>query len=319
MIASHPETEASHGLQRFAFQLWEHMPSTGNFVISPYSAAVALAMAADGATGETRREIVDVMGMETNTIAGWSREIGKRLKEANLLTYDPMFSIREEYVKLLTSRWGSLVGNPLQDESIVIENHIDFHGLWPVKFVTQGIHPWGNTKPVAFMQQTGYYRYSNINGQQILWLTYAPTCTHPGIQFALILDDDISSPLHVGLSKQLGKRTYIRLTMPSFAIHQDWFRLGNALKGMGINRAFSPLTAQFDYMSTDQLCIDMVRQKASVRVTETGTTADATTQVQMTSGCGWLSEPLDIVVNKPFRFAIVCKDMVLFVGRVETP
>jgi len=56
--------EVAAGLNDFAGRLFGKAEATGNLVLSPYSVAMALAMCVNGARGRTRREMLDVLGVD---------------------------------------------------------------------------------------------------------------------------------------------------------------------------------------------------------------------------------------------------------------
>jgi serpin B len=128
---------------RFAFRLLGELPADANAVLSPASVRLALAMAAEGARGDTERELRDVLGLEDRAAARaelgavlrrwealtrpaelppadasedprirrWKEEEGKRLavklSVANRLWASRQSAVRVEYEELLRDAYGA--------------------------------------------------------------------------------------------------------------------------------------------------------------------------------------------------------------------
>ncbi len=61
---TNPETAAENSELSFEQKLLSRMPDDKNYMVSPFSLKMALAMAANGADGETKSEILDVLDIE---------------------------------------------------------------------------------------------------------------------------------------------------------------------------------------------------------------------------------------------------------------
>ena len=78
----------------FAFSLMKRMPEDGNYMISPVSVKLALAMAAGGAEGETRRQMLDVLQIEDlDAFNQQARDVIDTLNRAEDETYQVANSI----------------------------------------------------------------------------------------------------------------------------------------------------------------------------------------------------------------------------------
>ena len=113
--------------------------------------------------------------------------------------------------------------------------------------------------------------------------------------------------------------TEVPLSLPKFKLAWE-DRLNDELQRMGMQKAFDPYGAEFGRiarLSTGNLYIDFVKQKAFVDVNEVGTEAAAVTVV----GIGVTSAPLPVEINRPFVFAIRerLSGTVLFLGKIVEP
>jgi serpin B len=113
----------------------------------------------------------------------------------------------------------------------------------------------------------------------------------------------------------------VRLPRFEFA---SGFRLGDALRTLGMTDAFDPQAADFSGMVAEdasrRLAVDEVYHDTFLRVDETGTEAAAATGVVMVETSAPL-EPFEFVADRPFLFAIRDRptDTVVFLGRVVDP
>jgi len=109
----------------------------------------------------------------------------------------------------------------------------------------------------------------------------------------------------------------VMVQMPKFEL--EWGGLLNdALKAMGMERAFQPFQADFSRMTpATDAHISRVRQKTYMRVDEEGTEAAAATSV----GMGFTSAPPGITVDRPYLLAIRerLSGTVLFLGAIRDP
>ncbi|MCQ2146202.1 MAG: serpin family protein, partial [Bacteroidales bacterium] len=92
------------------------------------------------------------------------------------------------------------------------------------------------------------------------------------------------------------------------------------LISMGINEAFSS-HADFSNMTDAPVCVDQVKQKTFIEVSEEGTEAAAVTSigVRLTSVRPVEQSPVIMTVDHPFVFAIVDADNddILFMGNIR--
>jgi len=129
-----------------------------------------------------------------------------------------------------------------------------------------------------------------------------------------VLDDDTWRAWLGSLREQSGE---ILVQMPKFEL--EWGGLLNdALKALGMEKAFNPEEADFSRMTpATDAHISRVNQKTYMRVDEEGTEAAAATSVAV----GITSAPPAVTVDRPYLLAIreSLSGTVLFVGVVRDP
>ncbi|MCM1187358.1 MAG: serpin family protein [Lachnoclostridium sp.] len=117
----------------------------------------------------------------------------------------------------------------------------------------------------------------------------------------------------------------INLRLPKFEITYEQ-KLNDSLENMGLKRAFDPENADFSGIGNisegHNLYIDLVRQKAVIRVDEEGTEAAAVTEAAMADGGVMMMEPpKDVFFDQPFLYLIMEKEtkVPLFMGIMDNP
>ena len=88
---------------------------------------------------------------------------------------------------------------------------------------------------------------------------------------------------------------------------------------MGINLAFNPVLAEIPNMCDKNVYINMMRQKAKIKVNEEGSEAAAVTVAGMFETAYIPTEPLKAIfhANRPFVYVIreASSGIILFVGK----
>jgi len=181
-----------------------------NCVISPVSLAYALAMAAQGAGGETQSELLALLDVqEAAQVAEMQKSLtqsGLRLANAAFLTGDliPKAEYTEELRTAFGAEWfeneGDMVGRinawvqdhtdgmidkllngPLsEDAALVLANAVAMDAKWSVPFRAENtskgtFHAAGRDVTVDFMRQKAWFGYGERDGVQLLCKSYAGT------------------------------------------------------------------------------------------------------------------------------------------------
>jgi len=211
--------------------------------------------------------------------------------------------------------------------AMLLVNAIYFDGNWTTRFDPADTAPGtftragGSTVTVDMMKLSdAKVSLGGGNGYQAAELPYG------GGAFAmtLVVPQGDARAFVAGLDRarwdsivqSLGEpRDIDLLSMPKLKLSYDVW-LNDALRAMGMARAFTP-AADFSGMSdATDLCIDFVRQKTALEVDEAGTRAAAVTVVGMrpTSFNG-------LIVDRPYLLAIRerLSGTVLFMGLVGDP
>jgi serpin B len=75
--------DAVAAMAAFSRDLWDTLPGRDNLALSPYSIAVALAMTANGAVGETRQQMLDVL--HVGSLSAYNRGLGALTQDIEAL------------------------------------------------------------------------------------------------------------------------------------------------------------------------------------------------------------------------------------------
>ena len=111
----------------------------------------------------------------------------------------------------------------------------------------------------------------------------------------------------------------VNMCMPRFTM-ESCIELNERLQQLGMTTAFEPFEADFSKISSEELFVSRVLQKTFVKVDETGTEAAAVTVMLMDAAAAPPEEePKEFYADRPFLYAIVKGDTILFLGRFVKP
>lgn len=319
-------------------------PKDENVVVSPYSAAVALSMLAEGAQGQTRVEF-------DNALAGVlykAEDLGSNdtvvVKSANSVWIDDNFSPRNRYVSLLQKDFDAFLdvlnfADPATVKAInnwcsentngkiteilnrldpgnvmVLINALYFNAPWEDEFdpdmtSEQTFYGVAKESKVRLMGRKGYYLYAEHNGFQMIQLPYQ------GLKYAMYV---ILPPKGADIDRmlpELDERMYhsamdmlqqqeVRFFLPRFKAETSML-LNKPLQNMGIKTAFTSAADFSGIAEMGPLVLDQVKQKCYIDVSEKGTEAAAVTSAQIRLTSARPVVKLPVMrVDRPFMFVI---------------
>ena len=108
--------------------------------------------------------------------------------------------------------------------------------------------------------------------------------------------------------------------VPQFDYGVSLDELARPLRTLGVTDAFDGALAEFSPLSEEPLFLSSVRQDAAISIDEEGCVGAAYTAVSMNTGAAMPPEEnFTLDLNRPFLFAVMEGETVLFVGIVENP
>lgn len=319
-------------------------PKDENVVVSPYSAAVALSMLAEGAQGQTRVEFDNAL----DGVLYKAEDLGSNdsvvVKSANSVWIDDNFSPRNRYVNLLEKDFDAFLDvlnfadpatlkainnwcsentngkiteilNRLDPSNVmVLINALYFNAPWEEEFdpdMTSEQTFYGVTKEskVKLMGRKGYYLYAEHNGFQMIQLPYQ------GLKYAMYV---VLPPEGADVDKLLPKldeqmynsamdmlqQQEVRFYLPRFKAETSML-LNKPLQNMGIKTAFTSAADFSGIAEMGPLVLDQVKQKCYIDVSEKGTEAAAVTSAQIRLTSARPVVKLPVMrVDRPFMFVI---------------
>ena len=319
----------------------------GNVFLSPLSADIALAMAQQGAAGETLNEM-------NAWLTPLSVSDDEQLQAANSLWIETGFPVKESFFQACkpfradvfnqhilprdVNEWVSnhtngkiptILADPLPAAlSMVLVNAIYFKADWVNDFndhaTRQQLFYPQDAEPhdVNMMHKTAHFDYLETADAQIIELPYQ------NFRYAMdiilpnkdVLAREYARKFNIGVVKDLGKLQNVKvaLSMPKFKVEYER-SLGNDLQALGIRRAFTA-DADFSGISDVRTNIDAVIQKTYLDVNETGTEAAAATAVVMVkSALPRPEKPVEMTIDRPFVLLIrnIETGAVVFIGKIE--
>ena len=319
-------------------------PKGENVVVSPYSAAVALSMLAEGAEGETRVEFDNALGGVLYKAEDLGGNDTVKVESANSVWVDDNFSIRNRYVSLLQNdfdafittqnfadpatvrainNWCSENTNGKIDNIIdrldpgmvmILANALYFNAPWEDEFdpsmtTEQVFHGVTKDTDVKMMSRKAFYNYAEYNGIQMIHLPYA------GMKYGMYV---VLPPKGADIDKLLPEVTpaaldaafgmfaqeEVRFSMPKFRLETSMV-LNKALNNMGIKTAFTSAADFGGIAEMGPLVLDQVKQKCFIDVAEKGTEAAAVTVGQIRlTSVRPVQNVKTMKVDRPFVFLI---------------
>lgn len=341
----------------FGFEVIREIYREGeNIVFSPMSLEIALSMAADGADGDTLSEILTAMQCaSTDEILA---DISSYVHSANAAFTSEKMEVRQDYIERLNdaygAEWFAIDENVLEnandwahqntnglidplltqeldaDTGLILINAVAMDADWQSPFYESEVekdvfHAASGDIEVDMMHRDAYMDYIERDGVQIVRLPYANSelamyvmLPQEGGMQALL--DALCEQGSDYFAAEMGRRK-VMLGLPKLDV-SDENSLNAALNALGIEKAFG-MEADFSGISETPLYISDIFQKARISIDEAGTQAAATTVVVMPMMAVAPSddEPAEMLVNRPFAFAIVDEacGSVCFAGVIEAP
>lgn len=326
-----------------------------NIVVSPYSAGMVLAMLEEGAGGETRAELDNalngaVFGKEE--LDGGKNTV---IQSSNAVWISDNFSVRNRYVSHLENEFGAFIDTQdfsspsavnvindwctektsgkikkiiervSPDMVMLLVNALYFNAPWASAFDEQAtsdavFHGTGGDTSAPMMTRRAMANYAEYQGAKMIELPYE------GERYAMYVVLPPSGMSPDAVLPYIGESQYrtamsllepkeVILKMPKFR-NETSLVLNKALEKMGVRTAFTS-AADFSGISVSgPLCVNIVKQKCYIDVTEKGTEAAAVTsaQVRLTS----VRPVTTMTVDRPFIFVIADMDNkdILFAGKI---
>lgn len=217
-----------------------------------------------------------------------------------------------------------------QATTLVLTNAIYFNAKWLHQFNPGSTtsSPFNlrdgspiNVPTMHISQQFGYYRGEGITAVELPY-------TGSEVSMILLIPDQgnfdqaeqkLTAEQWDAVVKGM-HYTQVNLAMPKFKFSSE-VALNGPLSRSGMPIAFQPERADFSGMDgTKTLYISDVLHKAYINLDEFGTEAAAATAV-VVGATSMPAEPVDLIVDRPFLFAIQDKPTgeILFLGRVTDP
>lgn len=317
---------------------------TGNQLLSPVSLALALSMAADGANGDTRAEMLNALASESADWAALRASLEKSgLKIANAAFTAADLSVNSDYITRLNDEYAAewfemgadivdkinswtnrhtdglieklLDAAPDADTQLILLNAVAMDAKWALPFDADAttdatFHAPSSDATVPMMHKTAYLEYGETEIAQLLRLRYLDSDLT--MLLALPKADHTEQENLAALSEQglayfsaIGEKTRVQLALPKVDFAAE-NGLNDALNAAGIQTAFTDL-ADFSGISDSPLYIGSVIQKARLIIDEDGTKAAAVTEISLPASALITEEPIAFTADHPF-IAIVADE-----------
>lgn len=330
-----------------------------NAFVSPIGLTWSLAMAAEGAEGDTLLRILKALDLEqledAAALGSTMREAGLRWASAAFVK--PGLQLLPGYVDKLSAAYGAQVyplddradadawasaqtdglvdGLPAtglsEDAQLMLLNAVAMDAEWaspfdPEETFEDDFHtPDGDVK-VPFMHQQAFAQYGEEMGMRFIQKGYL------GGRLAILLAVPRSGKLSSALNslKEHGMKCFVfkrkpesvKLSLPKLDCSFDG-AMADAIGAAGCWLPFSDKYAQFPGISDEPLVISGIAQRIRVQIDEGGTRAAAVTELDMSKAAPRMQEdePVELKLDQPFIFIIFDRETneICFAGTVVNP
>ena len=350
--------ETSPAGEKLGFEMLKELYAEGNVLLSPASLAVALGMAAEGASGETLEQILTALGVED--LSELNGVVPEEIKSANAAFVAQGLPLKGDYIDRLSEAYGAewfdldadvaekvnvwvaehtdglidrlLTEAPDPQTGLILINAIAMDAKWAKPFeayntIEDSFHAPEGDVTVEMMYQRDFFDYVERDGLQIIRLPYEGGALEmwialPGEGVSVGLTGLLDALAEQGMDylKDGAEEREVDLFLPKFDLTTE-NSLSDALKALGVEAPFGE-NADFSGVSEVPLRIDEILQKVRVQLDEEGTRAAAATAAIVACMAAIPEEePVEMRADRPFAFVIADgeTDSVCFAGVVENP
>ena len=303
----------------------------GQTVVSPVSLNLALLMAAEGAKGQTRAELLAAAGLTEETMAQYALQAmalaNSGVSMANAAFVKEGFAVLESYDAPLKEKYQAerfafagedvngkvnawvkektrglieqLLNQPPDPNlMLMLVNALAMKADWSDPFEAENtyketFHAATGDAETDFMHMTSFMPYAVLDGMRAVRLNYAGS----ELGLTVILPDgDIAAALEKLAANPVNWNTALgEMAEVSLALPKlstaDTLSLVETLKALGVKEAFGR-TADFSGIDgAKDLLIGTVLQKTRLDIDEQGTTAAAATSIGFNAKAMPISEP----------------------------
>ena len=348
------QADMTVGINDFAYDMYREVFEDKDVFISPFSMSLALSMLTTGADGNTAEQLLSALGFEGRTAedldAYYSAVLGNMaasdpstsLSIANAIWSDKTIALKSQFMENCRNYFDSEAAsvdfsdpatlNILNDwtsehtggkidrmydelpdgTAAVLANALHFKATWPFDFLRS------NDRLLAKVTTT-YYEGDGFSAVQLPYGngTYAMRIIQPAEGTSLkSMVEKLDGEFFNHASREAA---IVTLDIPVFSFSYE-SHLNEALKSLGVEDAYSPMTADFSKMSDDQLYVGDMLHKTFVDVNEKGTEASAITAITMllnASGKEKTPRKVDFKVTRDFIFEIIDRstNLIVFIGQ----
>ncbi len=331
-------TETEKGYMKagnaMAFRFLDKMYEGTNLIVSPLSLQYALAMTANGASGETLQEIVDFLGYGEDGIEALNAyckklieelpavDLNVSLKLTDAILANDQFPLLPAFKQTVESNYYAAVESmPFTNPDYTAARINEWASRSTNGFIDKVLEP-SELSPdaVAYIMNALYFKakWAGSDYNPMFSDVAIPYANYKYFMYILLPDGNDVKPLLEKLrATPWGEITggllndaEVHLRFPKFSIENKLY-LKEALEAMGVQKAFGR-GAGFDRMFEPKpgwyYWIEKVIQKARIDVTEWGTEAAAVTVVEMDgateAGPGQEPKRINFFADHPFVYVI---------------
>lgn len=220
---------------------------------------------------------------------------------------------------------------PGADTQMILFSALYFKGAWSDPFSKEN-NSQGPFYKADGSASNGDTEYMNQKSGGLYWegdgFAAGSRSMQNGARMLFILPDEDLSPEDLAAHPEVLRQVlfpenaeYAQITwrVPKFSVADSPTDIPQTLEGLGLTLPFSPYEADFSALSETPLYLSNIRQEATLTIDEEGCEGAAYTEVSADAAAAMEPKEVELNLNRPFLFAVVYQNTVLFTGIINNP
>ena len=317
----------------FMFDLYRQYNGDKSTTMSPISIMLLMSMLANGASGETKKEIMRTLGVSGLSVQDLNAICKTLIKElpltiSNHIDVFNRIKLSDYFINVMHDTYKATITEGLNIDEVTLTNSIRFCHKWRKTFdeeytAVETFYGNADNENVNMMSQRGLFYYMSDKDYSVIDLPYRGSrycmriiLPNPNIDIAKITDM-LSNEVLEYIPSQMDI-CEVELKIPKFRIDTD-VSLSKAIRTLGASSMFDDTRSNFSNMSEAPLFVSDIRQKAYVDVNEYGTEAYAETRCCLVGSAP--NSPkyreVEFHANRPFIYMLIdeCFNAIIFLGQ----
>ena len=321
------------GTTPFLFDLYRQYNGDKSTTMSPISIMLLMSILANGASGETKKEIMRALGVSGLCVQDLNAICRTLIRElplsiSNRIDVYNRIKLSDDFINVMHDTYKATITEGLNIDGVTLVNSVRFCKKWMKAFdeeytAVETFYGNASNENVNMMSQRDLFYYMSDKDYSAVDLPYRGSrycmriiLPNPNVDIAKITDM-LGNEMLEYIPSQMDL-CEVELKIPKFRIDTD-VSLSKAIQKFGASSMFDDIKANFSNMSEAPLFVSDIRQKAYVDVNEYGTEAYAETRCCLVGSAPNSSKyrEVEFHANRPFIYMLIdeCFSAIIFLGQ----